>query len=172
MVREETMNRCALGIAILGVVAGSGLAPTVAAETHSGLVGTWSLVSISNEKNGQKVLPYGPDAKGAFTLDGSRFSLIVVRPARHHFKSNDRLTGTAEENQETVRGSITYFGTYSVDPKDNTLVTFQIQGSTFPNSNGAEQKRVLKAMDDEMIYTNPTISTGAGVARGIWKRAK
>jgi hypothetical protein len=172
MVREETMNRCVLGIVILGVVAGSALAPAVAAEPPSGLVGTWSLVSISNEKNGQKVLPYGPDAKGTFILDGSSFSLIVVRPARHKFKSNDRLTGTAEENQETVRGSIAYFGTYTVDPRDGTLVTFRIEGATFPNWDGAEQKRVLKISGDEMDYTNPTISTGAGVARLVWKRLK
>jgi len=172
MVREETMNRYALGFAILAVVAGVGLAPAVAAESHNGLVGTWSLVSISNEKNGQKVLPYGPDAKGAFILDGSRFSLIVVRPARHKFKSNDRLTGTAEENQETVRGSIAYFGTYTVDQRDGTLVTFRIDGATFPNWEGAEQKRVLKISGDEMDYTNPTISTGAGVARLVWKRLK
>jgi hypothetical protein len=166
------MHRCALGLAILAVVAGVGLAPTVAAESNNGLVGTWSLVSISNEKNGQKVLPYGPDAKGTFILDGSRFSLIVVRPARPKFKSNDRLTGTAEENQETVRGSIAYFGTYTVDPRDGTLVTFRIEGATFPNWEGAEQKRVLKISGDEMDYTNPTISTGAGVARLVWKRLK
>jgi hypothetical protein len=173
MVREETMHRCAVGIVtILGVVAGSWLAPAVAAEANNGLVGTWSLVSISNEKNGQKVLPYGPEAKGALILDGSRFSLIVVRPGRNRFKSNDRLTGTAEENQETVRGSIAYFGTYTVDPRDSTLVVFRIEGSTFPNWEGAEQKRVLRISGDEMNYTNPTISTGAGIARLVWRRLK
>ena len=80
--------------------------------------------------------------------------------------------GPAEENQETVRGSIDYFGTYSIDPRDDTLVTFQIEGSTFPNWEGARQKRVLKVTGDEMNYTNPTISTGSGVARLVWKRAR
>ncbi|HKT19995.1 MAG TPA: lipocalin-like domain-containing protein [Stellaceae bacterium] len=142
-----------------------------AAQSAGDIVGTWALVSITNEKDGQKVLPYGPDAKGSFTLDGRRFSLIVVRPGRPHFKSDNRLTGTAEENRDTVQGSIAYFGTYSVDEQDKTLVTFHIEGSTFPNWDGAEQKRVLKVAGEEMEYTNPTISTGAGVARLVWRRA-
>lgn len=167
------MKRVTLGIvAALVCIAGATVPRVGAAQSANSVVGTWTLVSIMNEKNGQKILPYGPDAKGSFILDGKRFSLMVVRPGRTKFKSNDRLTGTAEENQETVRGSIAYFGTYSVDAKDNTLVTFHIEGSTFPNWEGVEQKRVLKVIDDEMNYTNPTISTGAGVARLTWRRAK
>ena len=167
------MNRVTLGIITASVlIAGSAFAKESAAQSANTIVGTWSLVSITNEKSGQKVLPYGPNAKGSFILDGERFSLMVVRPDRAQFKSNNRLTGTAEENQDTVRGSIGYFGTYSVDAKDTTLVTFHIEGSTFPNWEGAEQKRVLKVTGDEMNYTNPTISTGAGVARLIWRRLK
>ena len=167
------MNRVTLGIITASVlIAGSACAKESTAQSANPIVGTWSLVSITNEKNGQKVLPYGPNAKGSFILDGERFSLMVVRPDRAQFKSNNRLTGTAEENQDTVRGSIGYFGTYSVDAKDTTLVTFHIEGSTFPNWEGAEQKRVLKVTGDEMNYTNPTISTGAGVARLIWRRLK
>ncbi len=167
------MNRLTLVI-ITGLVlaAGSAFPKQGSAQSANNIVGTWTLVSITNEKNGQKVLPYGPDAKGSFILDGERFSLMVVRPGRAKFKSNNRLTGTSKENEETVRGSIAYFGTYSVDVKDNTLVTFHIEGSTFPNWEGAEQKRVLKVTGDEMNYTNPTISTGAGVARLIWRRVK
>lgn len=166
------MNRVRLGIIAPLIFIAATLPKEGAAQLANTVVGTWTLASITNEKNGQKILPYGPDAKGSFILDGKRFSLIVVRPSRAKFKSNDRLTGTPEENQETVRGSIAYFGTYSVDTKDNSLVTFHIEGSTFPNWEGAEQKRVLKVTDDEMNYTNPTISTGAGIARLIWRRLK
>ena len=167
------MNRLALGIVAVSVLfAGFTFPKEVVAQSPNNIVGTWTLVSITNEKNGQKVLPYGPNAKGSFILDGTRFSLMVVRPDRAKFKSDNRLTGTPEENQETVRGSIAYFGTYSVDAGDNSLVTFHIEGSTFPNWEGAEQKRVLKVTGDEMDYTNPTISTGAGIARLIWRRVK
>lgn len=164
------MNRITLGIIASVLIAGSIVPKEGGAQSANSVAGTWTLVSITNEKNGQKVLPYGPNAKGSFILNGERFSLMVVRPGRTKFKSNDRLTGTPEENQETVRGSIAYFGTYSVDAKDDTLVTFHIEGSTFPNWEGAEQERILKVTGDEMNYTNPTISTGAGIARLIWRR--
>lgn len=166
------MNRASAGmIAASMFIAGLTVPKEVVAQSTNNIVGTWTLVSITNEKNGQKVLPYGPNAKGSFILDGKQFSLMVVRPDRAKFKSNSRLTGTPEENQETVRGTIAYFGTYSVDAKDNTLVTFHIEGGTFPNWDGAEQKRVLKVTGNEMNYTNPTISTGAGIARLTWRRA-
>ncbi len=142
------------------------------AQSADDIVGTWTLVSVTNEKDGQTVEPYGPNPKGSFMLDGKRFSLVVVRPGRPKFASNNRLTGTPEENKETVQGSIAYFGTYSVDDTDKTLVSFQIEGSSFPNWEGVEQERVLKITGDQMDYTNPTISTGAGVARLVWKRAK
>jgi hypothetical protein len=82
------------------------------------------------------------------------------------------LTGTPEENKETVLGSIAYFGTYSVSETDSTLVTLHIEGSSFPNWEGAEQKRILTVDGDEMKFVNPTISTGAGTARLVWKRAE
>lgn len=167
------MNRLTLAIVTASAIIAGFALPTWGIAQSGGMIeGTWTLVSITNEKNGQKNLPYRPNARGSFVLDGNRFSLIVVRPNRTKFKSNNRLTGTPEENQETVHGSIAYFGTYSVDAKDSTLVTFQIERSTFPNWEGAEQKRVLKATADEMEYTNPTISTGAGLARLVWRRVK
>jgi hypothetical protein len=38
-----------------------------------------------------------------------------------------------------VQGSIAVFGTYSEDGTDN-IITFHIEGSTFPNWNGTVQK--------------------------------
>ncbi len=143
-----------------------------AAQTGKDLVGSWTLVSVTNEKDGQKVEPYGPNPRGCFMLDGQRFSIVVVRPGRPKFASNNRLAGTPAENQETVRGSIAYFGTYTVSATDNTLVTLHIEGSSYPNWEGAEQKRVLTVAGDEMNFVNPTISTGAGTAQLVWRRAK
>jgi hypothetical protein len=143
-----------------------------AAQTGKDLIGSWTLVSVTNEKDGQKVEPYGPNPKGSFMLDGQRFSIVVVRPGRPKFASNNRLAGTPDENKETVQGSIAYFGTYGVSDPDNTLVTLHIEGSSYPNWEGAEQKRVLTVVGDQMNFVNSTISTGAGTARLVWKRAK
>jgi len=43
-----------------------------------------------------------------------RFSFILTRPDLPKFASNNRGTGTAEENKAIVQGSLAYFGTYSL----------------------------------------------------------
>jgi hypothetical protein len=57
--------------------------------------------------------------------------------SRHHpfgvpkFASNDRQPGTPEENKAAVKGSIAYFGSYSVSETDKTF-TIQIEGAYAP----------------------------------------
>jgi hypothetical protein len=166
--KHVTLGAIGLSALIIGVAFPR---EEAAAQTGKDLIGSWTLVSVTNEKDGQKVEPYGPNPKGSFMLDGKRFSIVVVRPGRPKFASNNRLAGTQEENKETVQGSIAYFGTYSVSETDKTLVTLHIEGSSYPNWEGAEQKRVLTVVGDEMKFVNPTISTGAGTAQLVWKRA-
>ena len=47
-----------------------------------------------------------------------------------------------------------------------------IEGSTFPNWDGQDQKRIWTVKGDELSVTNPAASVGGGVAYLIWKRAK
>ena len=143
-----------------------------AAQMAKDVVGSWTIVSATNERNGQKYEPYGPNPIGSLMLDGRRFSIIILRSNRPKFASNDREKGTPEENQATVHGSIAYFGTYTVNEADKTLL-LHVEGSTFPNWEGADQKRLITAVGDELRYTNPTPSGGGGgTAQLVWKRAK
>src|SRR2546430_14702104 len=51
--------------------------------------------------------------------------------------------------------------------------TVHIDGSTFPNFDGANQKRSFTLAGDELRYTNPVATIGQGVAvEAVWKRAK
>jgi hypothetical protein len=92
------------------------------AQTTNELIGTWTLVSITLEKDGKKVDFYGPNPQGRATYDASgRVSVIVTRSDLPKFVSNNREAGTPEENKAVVQGSIAYFGTYSVSETDKTL---------------------------------------------------
>ena len=142
------------------------------AQTAKDLVGTWTLVSITLEQDGKKTDFYGPNPKGQRAYDPSgRFSEVITRADLPKFASNNRQTGTPEENKAVVQGSIAYFGTYSVSETDK-LVTYHLEGSTFPNWRGADQKRLFKISGDELTLSNATPSTGSGNARAVWKRAK
>jgi hypothetical protein len=93
-----------------------------------------------------------------------------MRSDRPKYAINNFAEGTAEENKATAQGTITYFGTYSVSEVDRT-VAIHVEGSSFPNWNDTDQKRIFMIAGDELRLTSPAAS-GAGTAEVVWKRAK
>jgi hypothetical protein len=168
MNRRTTIALSAM--ALLGVAP---LANVALAETASDLAGTsWTLVSLTNEQGGKKTEPFGPNPKGLQVFDGNgRFSIVIVRPDLPKFASNSRDTATADESQKVVHGSIAYFGTYTVNAAEKSFA-LQVEGATFPNWTGAQQKRTYAISGDVLTISNATPSIGAGVNTITWKRAK
>src|SRR5262245_1097178 len=122
------------------------------AQTAKDLVGSYTLVSIALEKDGKTVNLFGDKPNGALTLDvGGRFSIIIVRGDLPKIASGNREAGTADENKAIVHGSIGYFGSYTVNEADKSL-NFRIEGGTFPNWAGTEQKRLFTLTGDEFKY--------------------
>jgi Lipocalin-like domain len=134
--------------------------------------GSWTLVSLYVEQDGKKMEPFGSKPRGSMILtpDG-RFSIILLRESLPKFASNNRMKGTAEENQAVVQGSLAHYGRYAVANEKEHTVNLSNEGSTFPNWDGQDQKRVWIVKGDELRVSNPTASIG-GVAYVIWKRAK
>jgi hypothetical protein len=126
-------------------------------------VGTWILVGGSL---------IGPDANGMLVLDGTgHMSMQIMSPRRAKFETNARMEGTPDEYKSAVHGMISYFGRWSVDAAGKTL-TYQIERSSFPNWDGAEQKRPFTVTATELRYTNATPSSGAKeTAEVVWRRA-
>jgi len=133
------------------------------------LVGSWTLVSASAPN--PSVQPFGLNDGFAIFEPNGRFSLSLIRSDLPKFASNNRATGTPDENKAVIQGCITYFGTYSVNEADGG-VTLHIERSSFPNWNGTDQKRVVTSLTaQELKYTNPAASVGGG-AELVWKRVK
>jgi lipocalin-like protein len=136
------------------------------------LVGSWILVSLTAGNGAKQTLPYGANPKGTMMVDANgRFSITVVRSDLPRFASDNRMTGTAEENMAIVQGCIAYFGTYSIDEATH-VITVNVEGSTFPNFDGGTQTRILSFNGDEMTYLNPTPSMGGGTAKVTYRRAR
>lgn len=142
------------------------------AQSANDVVGTWTLVSSITELDGKKTDQFGPGAKGMMSLDaGGRFMLTIIGADLPKFASNNRATGTPEENKVVVSKSIALFGIYSINLADKTL-TLKIETATFPNWNATEQKRSLITVSgDELKYATARAS-GGGTATVTWKRAK
>ena len=158
-----------LGLLFLGVVLAAGDA---FAQTAKDLAGTWTLVSAINEQGGNKTDPFGPNPKGILIVDpNGRYVIIAARADLPKVASNNRTTATPEENKAIVQGSVAHFGSLSVNAADKTI-TFKIETyTTFPNSDGTEQKRPFTVTGDELKYTVPAAS-GGGTSTTVWKRAK
>jgi hypothetical protein len=157
------MHRRTIMHAILATSVLTALTAPVAAQSARDLVGTWTIVSAGDA--------YGPNAKGNATFDSNgRFSIILMRNALPKYSSNNRVQGTPAEYKATVEGSLAYFGSYSLNGTDLNL---HIEGSTFPNWTGGDQKRTnVSVTGDEFKYTQPNPSSGGAPAELIWKRVK
>src|SRR5215203_5522039 len=89
--------------------------PVWAADSPNWLVGTWKLASGTQTVNGQ-TSPYLGQATGqvVFGADG-RFTNILVDSGLPKIKANSRTGGTAEENAAVVKGSLSLYGTYTLE---------------------------------------------------------
>jgi Lipocalin-like domain len=168
MKRVCTLTIGTLGLLCLGMVLSAG---AVFAQTAKDLAGTWTLVSNVTEQGGNKTDTFGPNPKGVLIVDGNgRYVLTIARAGLPKVASNNRITATPEENKAIVGGSVSHFGTVSVNAADQTF-TFSIETATFPNWDGTEQKRAFTITGDELKYTTPAM-TGGGAGTLVWKRAK
>jgi hypothetical protein len=135
------------------------------------LIGTWMLVSWEQKKgDGTKVQRYGENPVGiAFFDSGGRYIITVMRSDRARYASDALWQGTGEENKATADGTITYFGTYSVSEADSSIA-IHIDGSSFPNWNGVDQKRIVAIAGDQLTLTvrPPT----GEIVDVVWKRAR
>jgi len=173
----KEVARVLLVVTALAVIALTGASDVRAQQTAGTLgqqiQGSWSLVSVVNEQDGKKFDVFGPNPRGFLILtpDG-HFSMTILRASLPKVAANNRMKGTAEENQAIVQGSISYYGKYTVTSEKEKTMALSMEGSTFPNWDGEVQKRVISITGDELKITNPTPSIGGGTNYVVWKRTK
>ena len=134
------------------------------------LIGTWLLVSISGERDGQKTEPWGSNPKGILVMNANgRFAQIQMRSDLPKFSSPNRTKGTPEEFRATALGSLTYFGTFSVTEAANEIL-FRVEFSSFPNLNGEVNRRPFTLKGDQLVTVNPASATGGSAVSLTWHR--
>jgi hypothetical protein len=142
------------------------------AQIPKELVGTWTMVSITIEKDGKKTDLFGPNPQGRLIRDADgHVAFMVTRADLPKFASNNRAGGTPDENEAVVQGSIFYFGRSSVNEADKTITT-HIEVCSFPNWIGTERKTTYTVNGDELDTTTSGSSVGEGTVHVVYKRAK
>lgn len=164
------MTRFIKSVAAIFAILATAIAPVATAQTAPELVGTWALVSSVAEQGGAKIDTFGPNPKGTlmFGNDG-HYALVIVRSDLPKVASNSRLSETPDESRAIAQGVITHFGTYTV-VEANKVMVFHVERSSFPNWDGAEQRRAFTVKGDELIYTTP--GTTGTAAQVVMRRVK
>jgi lipocalin-like protein len=144
------------------------------------LPGAWYLILIDGiDAEGINHPLFGPNPEGiaTFTANG-HMALEVMRSNRPRFASGNRDKGSAEENMSTVHGTLAYYGTYTVDEAGKAL-TEHIEGSTFPNLEGAKRPLKVVQITDEVMTLDLPIAQSTIPGQGgfksiltIWKKFK
>jgi len=160
--------------AMLALALSAGAAAQPANSLKDQIVGSWNFVVAEvTAPDGKKSFPFGETPKGIliFTAEG-RFAQIHVASDVPRIASNNRMTATPEEYAGIMRGSLSVFGTYTVDEANKT-VTYNIVSASFPNWEGETQTRVIdKLTTEEFVNTNKSVAGGRGSASNFYRRVK
>jgi len=136
----------------------------------SPLQGTWVLVAADKIlPSGERTRDYGESPKGRLIVDSKgRYSLQIFKSERLTFASGDKARGSADEYASAALGSSTHYGTVVADAEQHIL-TFKIEGSSFPNWEGASQKREYTLKDGVLTYRVPPRPDGS-IPISVWQR--
>lgn len=160
LIRVAVTAATCLGIVVPGAIA----------QTAKDLIGTWTLESdTSTTPDGRTIQPFGTKPQGIAIFDGAgHFAIVNARPDLPKFASNNRMHGTAEENDAIVHGSLAFFGTFSIA---DDIIIQHIEGGTWPAWIGTDQKRTITSFaGDEQTWT--TVPSFGGKSELHWKRVK
>ena len=141
-------------------------------QAKSPVLGTWVPVSVVNTAaDGQKVDVFGatPIGRVIFAPNG-QFTVLFSRTDLPKFASGNRVSGTAEENQAVVKGTLAYSGSYSVDSKEKALV-MKVDASSFPAWIGETQKRKYILSGDNLQWEGVVGNQGGKIVVNL-KREK
>ena len=136
------------------------------------LVGSWKLLSFHiQDSSGQTAYPFGRDARGRLIYEpGGRMAVQLMDPHRPGFSSADPLATSEAEVRAAFGGYTAYYGTYSVNPDEQTIV-HHIEAALLPNWVGTDQRRHFEFDGKVLTLKGPLLLGGVqGVVSLVWER--
>ena len=164
----KSITKRGLGV-LLGLAA---VLPGMAVHAaEPSLAGTWTLTAADRlYPDGKRTRDYGEHPEGRLIIDAQgRYSLQIFNGERLRVASGDKATATPPELASAVLGCSTHYGTVAVDPAAHVLV-FRIEGASFANWEGTEQRRKYVLTGDSLSYQVPTPRADGAVPISEWRR--
>lgn len=158
-------------LVVTGVAAGAAAQQSTLAQQ---LVGSYTLNSVTFDyQDGTKADLYGANVMGSLMINpNGRFAFQIIGANRPKFAASNRREGTPAENAAAVYMTESYFGTYTVNPADNSI-TLHLERAIFPNWDGVDRKYTATLNGNELQLAGPPTPSAKGmyVPRQVWKRA-
>jgi hypothetical protein len=131
------------------------------AQSTPDFVGTWRLVSYeARDSKGQIQYPMGERLCGQLIYDSAgNMSVHVMGEDRPLFAAKDSARGTDAEVRAAFEGYTSYFGTYTIDTKKQT-VTHHVRGASYPNWVASDQLRYYKFDGTRLTLSAPVLMGG------------
>ena len=137
--------------------------------------GTWNLISSEmRTSTGEVHYPLGKECVGRIIFDAEgNFAAQLVRPDRPSFASDDLLRGTDEEIRAAYQGFVAFWAKINVD-ESKQEVTYEVEGSLFPNWVGHSNLRYYSFDGDRLTLKTPTFAMAGQEITGvlIWERVR
>src|SRR5882762_8839602 len=104
----------------LAALLSSAQAPTVSGQ----FVGVWKLSSFEQRTTaGELTYPMGRNPVGRLTYDASgHMSAQLMLPDRPAFQAPSKVRGSTEQKIAAFDGYTAYYGTYTVDEENRTVI--------------------------------------------------
>jgi hypothetical protein len=136
------------------------------------LVGSWKLISFHiKDPSGQTAYPFGKNARGRLIYEpDGRMAVQLMNPNRPGFTSDDPMVTSKAEVRAAFDGYTAYYGTYSVNPGEQTIV-HHIEAALLPNWVGTDQRRHFELDGKYLTLQGPLLLGGVqGVVSLVWER--
>jgi hypothetical protein len=132
------------------------------------LIGSWVLVEITHTfANGNMQKSFGAGDGALMLEENGRFCQCLLRQDLPRVASGNRGIVTPEESGSIVQGSLTFFGTWSLNAE---ALTFHIERSSFPNWNGMDQTRIVTSLTQGRLTITAPASTLGARGDQTWER--
>lgn len=136
------------------------------------LQGTWSLVSVVNEREGAQREPFGAHPIGALMITANgRFMMSILRADIPNYSGAAVMQGTPEEYKAVAEGAFSIFGSYTIINEKDGKTILHAEGCSYPNWKGKDLERFYTVNGDELKMI-AVLGPGNGTNTLVWKRMK
>lgn len=134
--------------------------------------GTWTLVSIVNEREGEKREPFGANPIGSLIITANgRFMMTIMRADIPNYTGTVVMHGTPEEYKSVAEGAFAIFGWYKVVNEKDGKTILHAEGCSYPNWKGKDLERFYTVKGEELKMI-AVLGVGNGTNNLTWKRIK